>query len=199
MNYTSTGSGTGDQGRIRWVSSASETRSGLKIIMYYSIISWGGLTGRAAQLPPNAVPCSAFGIPGKGFEVRWAVLVVAVDDHPTECSVALSVISTWPNNGMILWLQEERYSQSRGALAMPDPRVLSVIVNLRYCTNCRCRLHCESVRFAALTWCTGASGLCLSACSRSRLSINEKLLRLPKTSGSAIHSRIQRCSLTRNP
>lgn len=48
MNYTSTGSGTGGQGRGRWVSSASETRPGLKIIMYYSIISWGGLTGRAA-------------------------------------------------------------------------------------------------------------------------------------------------------
>lgn len=63
--------------------------------------------------------------------------------------MALSGISTWPNNGMILWLQEERYSQSRGALAMPDPRILSVMVNQRYCTNCsavQCRscLHSES-------------------------------------------------------
>lgn len=62
--------------------------------------------------------------------------VVAIDDHPTECSVALPGIWTWPNNGMILWLQEERYSQSRGALAMSDPRILSVTIDQWYCTNC---------------------------------------------------------------
>lgn len=67
MNYTSTGSGTRDQGRVRWVSCLPKTKSGLEF-MYYGVnqLGWPDRLGWLTP-PQGAVPCSACGILGEDF------------------------------------------------------------------------------------------------------------------------------------
>lgn len=101
------------------VSPRPDLGSGLYVLPYHQL-GWPDRPGFLTP-PKGAVPCGALRDPWETSEIRWAVWAVAIDDHPTGCSVALPGIWTWPNNGMILWPLEERYSLSCGALALSDP------------------------------------------------------------------------------